>query len=107
MSSKSRLIEFDILKGVGILFVILVHSVPDFPVNLRADFLSETIEKLMYSFHMPLFFICAGCMVQIFDSKQVVSGGISKKEVFKAYVPLHVLFYSSSHTQNSVLIVHP
>ena len=82
MSSKSRLIEFDILKGLGILFVILGHSVPDFPVNLRADFLSGTIEKLMYSFHMPLFFICAGCMVQMFDSKQVVSGGGLLKKRF-------------------------
>lgn len=88
MSSKSRLIEFDILKGLGILFVILGHSVPDFPVNLRADFLSGTIEKLMYSFHMPLFFICAGCMVQMFDSKQVVSGGgFLKKKFLRLIVP--------------------
>ena len=75
MSSKSRQIEFDILKGLGILFVILGHSVPDFPVNLRADFLSGTIEKLMYSFHMPLFFICAGNMIQMSENKQIMPGG--------------------------------
>lgn len=100
MSSKSRSTQFDILKGLGILFVILGHSVPDFPVNLRADFLSGTIEKLMYSFHMPLFFICAGCMVQMFDSKQLVSGGFLKKKFLRLIVP-YMCF------SIAVLIVHP
>ena len=41
-----RQVEFDLLKGLGILFVILGHSVPDFPVNLRADMLSSTLEHV-------------------------------------------------------------
>ena len=71
----TRQIEFDLLKGWGILFVILGHSVPDFPVNLRADMVSGTVEQLMYAFHMPLFFICAGSMVQMADNKLSMIGG--------------------------------
>ena len=73
----TRQIEFDLLKGLGILFVILGHSIPDFPVNLRADMLSSTVEQLMYAFHMPLFFVCAGCMLQMSDYKpSMIRGGI-------------------------------
>ena len=45
-----RQVEFDLLKGLGILFVILGHSVPDFPVNLRADMLSSTLEDVCLPF---------------------------------------------------------
>lgn len=81
-----RLIEFDILKGLGILFVILGHSVPDFPINLRTDTLSSTVEQIMYAFHMPLFFICAGCMIQMTDNKTHHLGGVfvlSQEEDFE------------------------
>ena len=76
MSSSNRQVEFDILKGIGILFVILGHSVPDFPVNLRADGLSRTMEEIVYAFHMPLFFICAGCVLQTTELQGVSGGGI-------------------------------
>lgn len=72
--SNCRIIEFDILKGLGILFVILGHSVPDFPINLREDSLSLTIENLVCTFHMPLFFLCAGCMMQLSDTVGLVGG---------------------------------
>ncbi len=51
MKNNVRQVEFDLLKGIGILFVILGHSVPDFPVNLRADMLSSTVKQVMYAFH--------------------------------------------------------
>ena len=71
----TRQIEYDLLKGFGILFVILGHSVPDFPVNLRADIVSSSVEQLMYAFHMPLFFICTGCMVQMAENKPSMTNG--------------------------------
>ena len=71
----TRQIEYDLLKGFGILFVILGHSVPDFPVNLRADIVSGSLEQLVYAFHMPLFFICAGSMVQMADNKPICNRG--------------------------------
>lgn len=49
MSGNSRLIQFDILKGIGIACVLLGHTgIP--------QWLSEQI----YAFHMPLFFFCSG-----------------------------------------------
>ena len=110
----TRQIEFDLLKGLGILFVILGHSVPDFPVNLRADMVSGAVEQLMYAFHMPLFFICAGCMVQMADNKPFCDWGgyliFLKKKFLRLMIPylsfsilslgLKLLF--SSFTRSSV-----
>ena len=67
MSHSKRLPYLDILKGLGILLVILGHSVPDYPINLRADVVSATLESVIYGFHMPLFFICAGYLLQMTD----------------------------------------
>ena len=58
---KERAYEIDVMKGVGILLVILGHCVPDFPVDLRADTLSANVEKFVYTFHMPLFFFLDLC----------------------------------------------
>ena len=45
--SKERELWIDILRGLGILFVILGHCSPPF-------------NKLIYGFHMPLFFLLSG-----------------------------------------------
>lgn len=46
---KERIIQFDILKGIGILCVLLGHTdLTGFP------------KELIYGFHMPLFFFCSG-----------------------------------------------
>lgn len=63
-----RIVEIDILKGIGILLVILGHCVPDYPQNLRADESSSFIEQFVYGFHMPLFFVCSGFLMQMTDS---------------------------------------
>lgn len=46
-SSTSRDIEFDIMKGIGILLMIIGHQTP-------------YLTNVIYSFHMPLFFIISG-----------------------------------------------
>ena len=46
---SQRLTQFDILKGIGILCVLLGHTV-----------LSGYPKELIYGFHMPLFFFCSG-----------------------------------------------
>lgn len=108
-----RQIEYDLLKGFGILFVILGHSVPDFPMNLRADMVSGTVEQLMYTFHMPLFFVSAGCMVQMADNKPFCNGGyliFLKKKFLRLMIPyfsfsilaLGLKLVFSSFTRSSV-----
>lgn len=48
MENKTRIVTFDILKGIGILLVIVGHT-----------FMKE-IGSFIQAFHMPLFFIVAG-----------------------------------------------
>ena len=45
----SRLLQFDVLKGIGILFVLMGHTE-----------LADLPKELIYGFHMPLFFFCSG-----------------------------------------------
>lgn len=47
---RQRLAQFDVLKGIGILLVLLGHTdITGIPKNC------------IYGFHMPLFFFCSGC----------------------------------------------
>lgn len=50
MVDSNRIVSFDILKGVGILLVILGH--------IQIPYMLKTV---IYSFHMPLFFFVSGC----------------------------------------------
>ena len=50
---RKRTLWVDCAKGFGILFVILGHSVGD-------GFYSRLVRALIFSFHMPLFFILSG-----------------------------------------------
>ena len=47
MVDSNRIVSFDILKGGGILLVILGH--------IQIPYMLKTV---IYSFHMPLFFFC-------------------------------------------------
>ena len=47
MVDSNRIVSFDILKGGGILLVILGH--------IQIPYMLKTV---IYSFHMPLFFLC-------------------------------------------------
>ena len=51
-----RRIEFDIMKGIGILLVVLGHS----HIFHSACVLPPTLSYIIGSFHVPLFFIVAG-----------------------------------------------
>lgn len=57
---KERAYEIDVMKGIGILLVILGHCMPDFPVNILEDPLSSEVRRFIYTFHMPMFFFCSG-----------------------------------------------
>lgn len=60
---KTRLPEFDILKGIGIILVLLGHL----PI-------SSEMHMVIYSFHMPLFFFCSG----VFFHKRAVKESMIK-----------------------------
>ena len=60
MSKKARIIEFDILKGIGIISVIAGHVAQNYNMS--------RVMQSFYSFHMPLFFIIAGYFINISKS---------------------------------------
>ena len=62
---KERLVQFDILKGIGILCVLLGHTV-----------LSGFPREFIYGFHMPLFFFCSGVFFKNRCLRQVLSNNL-------------------------------
>lgn len=58
--------DIDILKGIGILLVVIGHSVPELPL----------LASLIYLFHMPLFFYISGIF---FKANQPIKKSVNKK----------------------------
>lgn len=68
---------FDMMKGIGILLMILCHSINH---NFR----------IIYSFHMPLFFILAGYFTKDMSFSWNSFGRFSKKNAIRLLVPYFV-----------------
>lgn len=60
--------NIDLLKGVGIIFMVIGHL----------HFQSKYFVKLIYSFHMPLFFVIAG---YLYTSRNDIWGYIKRKAI--------------------------
>ena len=90
---RERAYEIDILKGIGILLVILGHCVPDFPVDLRADALSANMQKFIYTFHMPLFFFCSGFVLGIAPPRSIST--VLKNRFIRMLVPYLTFSFAS------------
>ena len=74
MAEKKRIEWIDIAKGVGIVLMIVGHT-----------FLNESLpRKLVFSFHMPLFFILAGYTFRVKPTREVVVS--SAKRLLVPYV---------------------
>ena len=61
MNSKSRLHYFDMAKGIGIFLVILGHLQGEYFFSLSPIF--SPLCVWIFSFHMPLFFIISGMLI--------------------------------------------
>lgn len=72
MILKERDITYDIMKGIGILLVLLGHVWQ----------LSGTVGHVITSFHMPLFFVVAGCFSKTFAE----TAGKNRWHVIMRYV---------------------
>ena len=62
-----RLYQFDILKGIGILCVLLGHSA-----------LSGFPKEIIYGFHMPLFFFCSGVFFKDRNLRETITKSIKQ-----------------------------
>ena len=60
MNLESQHYKFvDVAKGLGILFIVLGHTVPN-----------HAIHQFLYSFHVPLFFLLSGFTYKLKDNKK-------------------------------------
>ena len=84
--------ELNSLKGIAILLVILGHSFILFTVNLLDVLWCRTVFNIIYSFHMPLFFIVSGLLFANSTHKEYSLVIKSKvKRLVLPYVSYHML----------------
>ena len=79
---KKRIEYIDILKGLGIVCVLLGHNL----VIQKNGLLPEMIRYIIYSFHMPLFFFLSG---YVFSAREKTSFFL-KKKIRTIVVPMYV-----------------
>ena len=69
---NNRIIWIDLVKAIGIILVIIGHGIQEY--NLNMNFL----EVIIYSMHMPLFFILSGYLFK-YHSEANLKDTIKKK----------------------------
>lgn len=75
-----RLTYLDMVKGIGIIFVVMGHS----------QYLSEQIRIVITSFHMPLFFIVSGMLISHIGEERRPMREILKRKALSMLVPYAV-----------------
>lgn len=80
---QTRIEWIDIVKGIGLLCVILGHlSAPN-----------QIARILVYSFHMPLFFFISGYLYKSKDLKKVIINGEKNYYFLCGFLLLLILYY--------------
>lgn len=77
---KERLTYLDMVKGIGIILVVMGHS----------QFLNEQVRIVITSFHMPLFFCVSGMLICHMGEEQRPMGVILRRKVLSMLVPYAV-----------------
>lgn len=78
-TAKKRITWIDTAKGIGVVLVVFGHLLGD--SNL------QKIYKLIYSFHVPLFFITAGFVSNNSTTKSSEGRGLFKKRFYRVLLP--------------------
>lgn len=79
---RTRDVSIDVLKGIGILFMLSAHS------------LGGYVHSFAYSFHMPLFFIVSGYFYRSKGLKCCISDGFNRLLAPSLYTCLLMLVIS-------------
>lgn len=69
-----RLIHIDVLKGIAIVLVVMGHLYIPF-----TDYLNETLNQLIYSFHMPLFIFLSGFVFHSAGDLSTIKNSVTKR----------------------------
>ena len=81
-SKSNRIAYIDAAKGIGILLMILGHTgMYGLPVVMH---------KMIYSFHMPMFFIISGFLFNTKKYENVAFSKFIKREFIKYIIPYFV-----------------
>ena len=87
---KKRVIYFDILKALAIIFVIFIHVISEYWESLNTasiEFLVLTLFDSISRFCVPIYFMISGALF-LRDDKVVTI-----KDVFKKYIPKMLLIF--------------
>ncbi len=82
--SKERLSSLDIAKGLGILLVVFGHTIS--PVMEGNSFI-EWIYRVIYIFHMPLFFFVSGYVATKLVTKPYPKATLLKERTIRLVIP--------------------
>lgn len=77
----------DVLKGIGIILVIIGHSIRD---GMRTNMFFNNIYCFIYLFHMPLFFIISGYLLEKSIEKEQNIDGLINKKIITLLIPFIV-----------------
>lgn len=99
MAEPKRYNELDAARGIGIILVVIGHVISHYNRNyFEAEFLGS-LQVLIYSFHMPLFFFIAGIVFGAKESALVkghaayIPFAIKKiKRLFVPYLVFSIIF---------------
>lgn len=80
-SPKTRDLSMDVAKGVGIILVVIGHAWRglDAAGMIGDPWLFQVIDRLIYNFHMPLFFILSGMTFQAWAVKRPLREAVSSR----------------------------
>ena len=87
MTEKRHYTEFDILRGMAILMVMLYHSIIVFPLNLHEIQWCQTLHTFLWVVQMPLFFLVSGFCYSYRNNYR----DYAKKKCMRILVP-HIVF---------------
>lgn len=73
LEKKVRIAWIDNVKGIAILLVVLGHVIQF--MYCPSNFDQNPVFRVIYSFHMPLFFILSGCVTKSIIYRSAANGG--------------------------------
>lgn len=94
-TANERLSHVDVLKGMGIILVILQHCIP---IVAKENMILKSISDAILSFHMPLFFVASGYLYKLGESKTFFT-----KKVFSLLLPT-IIFQGLNFLLSIVLL---
>ncbi len=83
---SKRLKYIDYLKAFAIILVVIGHGITYYEVNYALGIGLEIISQVIYTIHVPLFFMIAGYLCH---PKGEMGGGYLKSKIFRLLIPLY------------------